>query len=474
MSDEAIFRACSLLTLAYARNGESAKADALLREMQGQTSLSGNERLTEITTSTASQLANIGTVQPGRSGLGSSFASRNEQQWKPGTQNTGSRPQNVQTAGTDLERFWNANRLYLAKNYELAAQQLELILSGVYNQTASPPQYIIFYNVTGSTGTMDEITFAKACSLLALAKAQLGDLEQANAILMTLGSRIRPTDTDQQDLLRDAYAQLTDLAKSSGTATASTSRPTGSTLSETERRRLLREAKNAFGQQRYDQADARLTELIAGNPAETILTEALLLQSKAKDKLGRELEGIAILERIIDEFPTSPQCPEALWWLGVYYESGGDSSVALEYFQTLADKFQNFKHIDGALYFLAVDDLTNGTGRNATTNLNKIYRSHRNGLYWSHAAWMLALEAYKKQDYTMAERYIQEILRHPPDAAILDRVLYLQGELALRRDDFQTAFLAFKEVLQRTPDSPLSHHAMLNAKVAAGKTVNIN
>ena len=474
LSEEAIFRACSLLTLAYARNGESAKSEALLREMQGQSSLSGNVRLASITTDTVTQLASIGPVTPGRGGAGSSFASRNEQQWTPGTQNTGSRPQNVQTAGTDLERFWNANRLYLARNYELAAQQLELILSGVYNQTAVPPQYIIFYNVTGATGTMDENTFARACSLLALAKAQLGDLEQASAILMTLGSRIRPTDTAQQDLLRDTYAQLTDLAKGSGTATASTSGSTGSTLSETEQRRLLREANNAFRQQRYDQADARLTELIAGNPTETILAEALLVQSKTKDKLGREREGITILERIVDEFPTSSQCPEALWWLGVYYESGGDSLVALEYFQTLADKFQNFKHIDGALYFLAVDDLTNGTGRKATTNLNKIYRSHRNGPYWSHAAWTLAHEAYKKRDYTTAERYIQEILRHPPDVAILDRVLYLQGELALRRDDHQTAFLAFNAVIRQTPDSPLSYHAMQNAKIAAGKAVNIN
>ena len=475
LSDEAVFRACSLLTLAYAQNGESAKAEALLNEMRGQSVLSGNPRILKTTTDTATQLAAIGPVTPGRpggsGGSGGSYAGRNEQQWAPGSQNSGSRSQAVQTSGTDLDRFWNASRLFTTKNYELAAQQLELLLSGVYNQNVTPPRYTIFYNITGATGTMDENTFAKACSLLAVAKAQLGDIEQANAVLMSLGSRIRPNDTVQQNMWQETAEQVAVLAKGNNGTTAAN---VGSTLSEVDQRRLLREANTALRNSRYGDADARITELVASrNVPDTILAEALLVQSKAKEKLGWERDGVEILERIVDEFPTSPQAPEALWLLGMYYESGGDSFLAVEYFQTLADRFQNFKHIDGALYFLAVDDQTNGNGRKAATNLNKVYRNHRNGLYWSHATWMLAHEAYKKRDYATAEKYIQEILHHPPDVAILDRVLYLRGELALRREDYKVAFLAFREVGKVTPDSPLTQYATQNAKVAAGK-VNIN
>jgi outer membrane protein assembly factor BamD (BamD/ComL family) len=134
----------------------------------------------------------------------------------------------------------------------------------------------------------------------------------------------------------------------------------------------------------------------------------------------------------------------------------------------------NFKHIDGALYFLAVDDLVNGSGRRATTNFNRIYRNHPNGLYWSHAAWMLAYEAYKRKDYNEAERYVREILRHPPDIVVLDRVLYLQGELALKRNDFETALVAFREVGKLCADSPLAVHAMRNAALAASRTSRIN
>ena len=465
LSEENFFRACSILVLSYAQSGDPVKANALLTEIQTQGNLSGNLRLIAIATDTANQLASIGTV-PNRN---NQFANRNEQ-WTPNAgQNTGNRPQAPLEQGSDLTKFWNAERLYRARNFEAAAQQLEQILNGFYNQLSTPPQYIIFYNITGEEGKLNEQTFARACALLALSKAQLGDIEEADAILATLSTRIRMSDPIQSELLRDTHSQVATIARGGGN---NTNTAPASLLSDSEQRRLLREANSRFRGADYRQADERLTELIAANPAETILTEALLLQGKTKYQLGRERDGVALLERIVDEFPNAPHAAEALWFLGLYHETGGDSFAAVEYFQTLADNFQNFKHIDGALYFLAVDDLNNGSGRTAARYLTQIHRNHRNGLYWSHAAWTLAHEAYKKKQYAEAERYIQEILRHPPDIAILDRVLYLQGELALRRDDYATAFLAFREVGNRVPDSPLAHHATQNARLAATK-VNV-
>jgi len=468
LSEENFFRACSILVLSYAQSGDPVKANALLTEIQTQANLSGNIRLIAIATDTANQLASIGT-QPARPGQGQ-FANRGNEQWTPNAgQNMGNRPQTPLEQGTDLQKFWNAERLYRARNFEAAAAQLEQILNGVYNQRSTPPQYIIFYNTSGEEGRLNEQTFARACSLLALSKAELGDIEQADAILATLSTRIRMSDPVQSDLLRDTHSQVAAIARGGGNNNAAPA----SLLSEAEQRRLLREANTRFRGADYRQADERLTELIAANPAEAVMTEALLLQGKTKYQLGRERDGIALLERIVDEFPNSTEAAEALWFLGLYYETGGDSFVAVEYFQRLADNFQNFKHIDGALYFLAVDDLNNGSGRIATRYLTQIHRNHRNGLYWSHAAWTLAHEAYKKRQYAESERYIQEILRHPPDIAILDRVLYLQGELALQRDDYAMAFLAFREVSQRVPDSPLAHHAVQNARLAASKTVNV-
>ena len=475
LNEESFFRACSHLAVAYANNRQSDKANALLNEMQGQAALSGNLRLTTICTDTANQLASIGTA-PNNSfaGRGGQSGNRSQQQWNPSSgQGGGNQNLTVLTSGTDLEKFWRADQLYRTRNYAGAAQQLEQIFLGYYNQNVNPKQYVIFYNVTGTAGTLDENTFAKACSILALSKAQLGDFDQANAVLATFASRIRRNDPVQENLLQETYDQLTVLAKGGGAMGTTGTTGTDSLLSDADQRRLLREANSLFRQQRYDQADGKLTELVSANPAEAILTEALFLQGKNSYRLGREQESIRSLERIVDEFPKSNEYPEALWGLGLYYESGGDSCRAVEYFQILADKFPNFKHIDGALYFLAVDDMTNNNGRKAMTYLTRVHRNHRNGLYWSHAAWTLAYEAYKKKQYAQAEAYVQEILRNSPDIVVLDRVLYLKGELALRRDDFPTAFLAFREVIKLYPDSPLFSYATKNAQVAASKMPNV-
>lgn len=470
LSEENFFRCCSLLAVAYATNRQTEQANALLLEMQGQAALSGNLNLTSICTDTANKLA---SVTPSRGNVGS-FAGRgnnNQQQWSPSTgQSSGNRNQNqsVLTTGTDLEKFWRAEQLYRTQNYAGTVQQLEQILFGFYNQISTPKVYIINYNITGAEGSLSEITFVRACSLLTLSKAQLGDVEQASAVLATLASRIRMNDSAQVNLLQETNDQLATIARGSSRTTSA-----ATLLSDAEQRRLLREANSFFRNQRYDQADAKLSELIASNPAEAVLTEALFTQAKTAYKLGKELESIKILERITDEFPTSAEYSEVLWTLGLYHESGGDTFQSVEYFQTLADKFPNFKDIDGALYFLAMDDLMNGNGRTATTYLTRVHRNHRNGLYWSHAVWTLAYEAYKKKQYAQAETYIREILRNSPDVAILDRVLYLKGDLALRRDDYQTAFLAFKEVIVLCKDSPLAYHATDNARIAATKAVNV-
>jgi hypothetical protein len=56
---------------------------------------------------------------------------------------------------------------------------------------------------------------------------------------------------------------------------------------------------------------------------------------------------------------------------------------------------------------------------------------------------------------------------------ILDRALYLKGELSLRKNEFETAFIAFREISKLCPESPLCDEAAKNAHIAAGKNNKI-
>jgi TolA-binding protein len=499
LNDESFMKGCSLLAQAYAKNGDSVKANAIVREMHNQAALFGRSEISMIVTETTNQLAGItnpaetpknpypdrgswaggsgnpprGQTPNGQWTSGNNTIGNNKQ-WNPNN-NGGGRfagRQQPTRQGTDLERFWRASEFYDQKNYSAAAQQLEQILATQYNQLTTPKQYYINYTITGAEGTLNELTFVKAGSLLALSKAQSGDIEQARAVFSTLTSRTNLSDMVQKNLLQETQEQLLELTKNIDTSeiAGTTTQPL---LSESEQRKIIRDCNSYYNARQYEQVDAKLLDLLAKKPEESIFAEALLLRSKANYHLGKEQEAVALLNKIVDKYSSSPQYQDALWFLGIYYDSYGDTIKSIGFFQLLAEHFPNSKHIDGALYFQALGDLQDGNSRKATTYLTRIYRNYQAGEYWSHATWTLAYEAYKKKDYAQTEIYLQKLLQHPPDVVLLDRVLYLKGEVSLRKNEFETAFIAFQEISKLCPESPLCDEAMKNAHLAAGKNNNI-
>ncbi len=477
LPDDTVLKACALLALNYAKNGNKDKADATLAEMQGRASLIGGNELYTIVTETQKHLADIdasnnnGNNRPNRPTPpgGQWTPDRNGGRWNA---NNGRPSHN--SRGNDLEQFQYALRQFERKNWQAVVSQLDSLLDTTYSRNTK--QASINYDVANDADTMNAVTFAKACSMLILAKGELGEFDQANALLSAFENKISRTDLDQTALLADTRSELFAMAGNNGRTNSDQWQPdkpgkSGSLLTESEQRAVMRECNTLYKNRRYDQADTKLRDLIAKNPSEDIHAEALLLRSKTVHELGREREAILLLETICDEFAMTTPYSDALWFLGTYYESGGDLETAVKYFEPLAKNFPNYKNIDAVLYYLGAYDLEYGTRRMANAYFMRIYRNYQHGKFWSHAAWMLAYDAYKKRDYTAAETYTQKILQHPPDRVILDRVLYLKGELALRSEDFETAFIAFRDIGTLCPDSPLRDTADKSMQIAAEKTL---
>lgn len=486
LSDESFLKACALLAMAYAQSGDSERANATLAEMNGTASLIGGTDLQTIVSRTSDRISSI--FAQGNQPNGNQW-NNGQNQWggNQGNQIGQSRPRE-----TDMDKFMQAAQLYTQKNWSGASQILEQLLNVQYNNWSK--QCNINYNLNGSQGSLNETTFVQACSLLALAKAQQGDFDQAGAVFTAFSGRARPTDSAQQEVVRQTQSMLNELAQNgsnrfpdnNGQQAGRPGRPNGnnngnnqnnwnsnngSLYSDADQRQILRTCNSLYNARRFDQVDTKLADLIGRTNNDDVKAEAMLLRGKALLELGKERNAVQILEDIAINIPSATQCSDALWYLGYYYEFSGDSFKALEYFQLLADQFPNYKKIDGALYFLALDDLENGSGRKANSYLTRVYRNHQNGEFWSHATWTLAADAYKRKDYDRAELYLREVLQHPPDYAILDRVLYLKGDLALKKKEFETALVAFREVGKLCPDSPLRNDADKNAQVA-GRAVS--
>ena len=380
-------------------------------------------------------------------------------------QNTGLNPRFGPDA-TELDKFREATNQYDRKNWSTAAQILESLLNVRYDSWGSK-QFTFNYVASTTTGSLDETSFFRACSLLVLSYGRLGDMERANAAMTAVERMVPPSNFSLQTLLSQTKGQLAEIANSTPGTPANL-------LSDAEQQRILRECNSMYRLRRFDGLDEKLKDLMARSETPFVKAEAALLRARIALERKRDREMLEMLNLIVNDFSETDPYRDALWLLGLYYESSGDSVRGAEYFQRLVDEAPNDKNIDGALYFLAWDDIENNGGRKATTWLTRIYRNHPNGMYWSHATWTLAWLSYKKRDYTQAEVYVQRILQHPPDYAILDRVLYLKGELSLQRKDYDTATIAFREVSRLVPDSPLRDNADRNAQVAAKATVRVN
>ena len=495
LSEESYLKACSLLTLSYANNGDTVKAAAAMNEMSGYAGLVGGARLQTIVSETSSQLSLVAKVPVssggggrygsnpggnpfdtgggtgGRSGGSSSFANRNNRNpdWN---QNIALNPR-LGPDATELDKFREATNQYDRKNWSSAAQILESLLNVQYDSWGTK-QLTFRYTASTATGSLDETSFFRACSLLILSYARLGNMDRANAATTTMERMVRSSDLSQQTLLSQTKSQLTEIANSTSPTTPTTPTTPTNLLTEAEQKKILQECNSQYLRKKFDQIDEKLRDLMSRSDIPSYKAEAALLRARVALERNKEREMLEMLDLIVDEYPETDPCRDALWLLGRFYEAGGDSPRSAEYFLRLVNESPNDKNIDGALYFLAWDDIENNGGRKAATWLTRVYRNHQSGMYWSHATWTLAWLAYKKKDYNQAEVYVQKVLQNPPDYAILDRVLYLKGELSLQRKDYDTAAVAFREVSRLVPDSPLRDNADRNAQVAAKATVRVN
>ena len=233
-----------------------------------------------------------------------------------------------------------------------------------------------------------------------------------------------------------------------------------------DQKRVLQNCWALVNAKKWDEADKRLLALLSSNPLPAIGAEAAMLRTKVLLNLGREDEANTMCELILSQYKNSDQHAEALWISGQFYEMEGNPTEAIKNYKTIVEDYPNYEFADGALFHLGWDSLDLGYESDAIRFFNKIYKNYPDKKYWCHGTWGLAYIAYNKGETQLAEKYIQEILNNPPDESILDRVLYLKGQLAMKRGDWVVAQAAFSTLASKCKDSPLLSSARSNAAIA--------
>jgi tetratricopeptide (TPR) repeat protein len=237
---------------------------------------------------------------------------------------------------------------------------------------------------------------------------------------LRIGARlVPPGDAEKQA----TYAQwLADLAMELGNAVAS------ETQGEARPGERNREAKEYF--EEAGREYLRLSKLVSLKESRS--SQATWQAADAFDRAGNLQQAAAVLDRFVNDRPTSNRVPEALRRLGQMHQAMGDYDKAITRYQENLVDFPGTPAAVASIVLLA----------DCFTEKNDLDKAEQA---------LLRLVAYRADD---AFRSVM------PDAQEYREALFRLGDLYVRGKKYEEAIARFQEALERYPNDGRSNRAM--------------
>ena len=229
-------------------------------------------------------------------------------------------------------------------------------------------------------------------------------------------------------------------------------------LTAAEARDYLQRATDYYTNLDFTRANELLLEAMTRSetfwqdcPAEA--TRIALLRAISLLELGKRSEAQMTCEDILSYAPTTQEAAVAAYYLGMLADSIGRRDDAVKYLSLATRGRNDFPYADVALYYLGTNEYERGNIDVAAQNFARVYRDYPQSPYWSHCVWRLAKIQADRRNDVAAETLVNEALQRGADSSIVDYLLFLKGEIALRATDYEKAEIAFDMLVDQYPSS---------------------
>ena len=228
---------------------------------------------------------------------------------------------------------------------------------------------------------------------------------------------------------------------------------------------MFKKATALYEGNHLDDANNELLNLMTSS--ETLWTDyprlaaaAALLRANILFELKEYDEGQTVCDMLIKMAPNSPEAVDACYFCGYRADYYGRNAKAIEYLQNAVNSPHDGHFITECYYLLAWNEWERKNTDLAEKYFSKIFRDYPTSPYWSNAAWAYAEIKYNDREYVAAEKIVNEALAAGADEAIIDRLLLLKGELALKSRDFVKARTAYLTIIREYPQSSCRRTAL--------------
>jgi TolA-binding protein len=206
----------------------------------------------------------------------------------------------------------------------------------------------------------------------------------------------------------------------------------------------LTEAASAFG---------RLLNQYPDSPS---ASEAALMRGRALEQLNQLDPALAMYYVVIEQYPHDGRVAEALWRAARLHDQLQQRTQAIELYAKLVKDHPDFAELDAAIYCWAWLLRQSDQVAAADDLFARLRRDFPQSHFALDATLRLAERAIASQNYDDAEKLLSEVTQAKTPAAARQHAWYLQGRLAMARQQWSAVDAPLVQLIENFPDSELA------------------
>jgi cellulose synthase operon protein C len=137
------------------------------------------------------------------------------------------------------------------------------------------------------------------------------------------------------------------------------------------------------------------------------------------------------------------------------YDQLGQDEKALPLYERLVREYPNSPELDATLYGWAWCLRDVGRGKESDKAFRQIYEQLPNSRFWADATFRLAERAVQHGERAAAATYLEQLLNVDCPAPVLQHTLYLQGQVAISEQKWIAAETPLRQLIDEHPDCAL-------------------
>jgi TolA-binding protein len=283
---------------------------------------------------------------------------------------------------------------------------------------------------------------------MAVASAREKQFDQAHERLEQLAARQAP-----HDLLLSTTAQLADAALAAGrldrAQTWYARLAADDNPSPQRQQGLLGLAWSQTQAGKLDEASETFERFLNQFPDHPSAAEAALARGQLLQKLKRNDAALAMYRSVIERHAQPEQLRSALLAAARLHARLEQNVEAAALYKRLADEFPKSTDADAVLYEWAWVERSRGDSTAAFALWSRLHDEQRTSRLWPDATCRVAQHALDEKQYDQAEKLAAELLAADNAGDIVPHALYLQGQIAVRRERWSEVAAPLEKLLAK-------------------------